>query len=350
MKTALLPLLVCPADHTGLTMSQVAPSQSDTVLAGELTCTLGHTFPITDGVPRVLSGTPEFVDQSGTARTFAAKWEMLHEGDDDARLTRFQHQWFEERFGWPDETALRRFLDGRERILEVGCGRGQDVARYARLSDAQIIGLDLSDVIFRANRDVRGFDNVHFLQGDILAPPFLAETFDFIAADQVLHHTPDAERAFHTLADLLRPNGQIAVYVYRKKALMRELADDHVRALTTALSVDDCIDFSAQMTALGRELSKLDAVITLEDGVPLLGIEPGSHDVQRLIYWHFLKCFWNPDLGERLSTLVNFDWYHPPYASRHTREEVEGWCEQADLDVVHLGVVESGISVRAVRR
>ena len=85
------------------------------------------------------------------------------------------------------------------------------------------------------------------------------------------------------------------------------------------------------MSELGRELSRLDATITLERGVPLLGIEPGEHDVQRLIYWHFLKCFWNEDFSPNLNDLVNFDWYHPPYASRHTEAEVRGWCDELGL-------------------
>ena len=121
------------------------------------------------------------------------------------------------------------------------------------------------------------------------------------------------------------------------------------REVTTKMSVEECMEFSAQVTELGRELSHLDAKVTLEKGVPLLGIEPGTHDVQRLIYWAFLKAFWNDYFSENLNTLVNFDWYHPPYASRHTPEEVRGWCEQAELGIEHLDVSESGISVLARR-
>jgi hypothetical protein len=110
------------------------------------------------------------------------------------------------------------------------------------------------------------------------------------------------------------------------------------------------MEFSEQVAELGRELARLHATIHLDRGVPLLGIPPGDHDVQRLVYWYFLKCYSNEEQGEALSTLVNFDWYHPPYASRHTEDEVRGWCTAAGLDVVHLDVVESGISVRAERR
>jgi hypothetical protein len=103
------------------------------------------------------------------------------------------------------------------------------------------------------------------------------------------------------------------------------------------------------VTELGRELSHLNAKITLEKGIPLLGLPAGEHDVQRLIYWTFFKCFWNEDLGQGISDLVNFDWYHPPYASRHTEEEVLGWCQEDGLEPIHVDVIESGISVRARR-
>lgn len=109
------------------------------------------------------------------------------------------------------------------------------------------------------------------------------------------------------------------------------------------------MEFSDQVTELGRELSKTGARVELEHGVPLLGIEPGEHDVQRLIYWTFLKCFWNENFSDRLNVLVNFDWYHPPYASRHTEAEVRGWCDAAGLEIEHLDLCESGISVLARR-
>jgi hypothetical protein len=130
---------------------------------------------------------------------------------------------------------------------------------------------------------------------------------------------------------------------------LREIADEEVRKLTTKLSVEECMEFSEQVTELGRELSRLKATVTLERGIPLLGLEPGEHDVQRLIYWTFFKCFWNEELGEGVSNLVNFDWYHPPYASRHTEEELLGWCRDAGLEILHLNVIESGISIRARR-
>ena len=187
------------------------------------------------------------------------------------------------------------------------------------------------------------------MQGDILNPPFAPASFDFVIADQVLHHTPDCEGGFREMAQLVAPGGQLAVYVYRKKGMLRELADDHIIDVTSRLSVEECLELSEQLTELGRELSHLNAKVKLERGVPLLGIEPGEHDVQRLIYWTMLKCFWNEDLGWHQSVMVNYDWYSPVYRSRHTEQEVLDWCSEAGLEVVAVDVIESGISVRAER-
>jgi len=313
--------------------------------SGTLVCERGHRFEVRDSVPRLVSDPGE---QAGTFESFSAKWRDVSESDLEQRFVQ-QYVWYVERYGFGDEDGLARFLDGREAILEAGTGLGGDSARFARLSDAQVVGLDLSEGIAMAQRHFGGPENLHYVQGDILALPFRPESFDFVSSDQVIHHTPDAPRAFAELAKLLRPGGALAVYVYRRKALLRELADTHVREISTEMAVDECMEFSSQLTELGRELSRLDAKVTLEKGVPLLGIEPGEHDVQRLIYWHFLKAFWNEDFSERLNTLVNFDWYHPPYASRHTPDEVRGWCADTGLEVERLDLAESGISVLARR-
>jgi SAM-dependent methyltransferase len=333
MRDRLLELLVCPVDHGRLRRDD-----------GALVDDHGHRYPIRDGIPWLADPG----EQAGTAETFGSKWSLVSEEERD-RLAAFQFEWYDKRFGWGSEAGLARHLSGVERVLDAGTGTGYDADRYARLCPGDVVAFDLSESVVAAAERWGERSNLHFAQGDILAPPFAAESFDFVVADQVIHHTPDCARAFRTLASLVRPGGQISVYVYKRKALIRELADEHVRAITTRMSVQECMEFSEQVTELGRELSRLGGRVSLERGVPLLGIEPGEHDVQRLVYWSFLKCFWNEDWDHRLNVLTNFDWYHPPYASRHTEEEMRGWCAECGLDVVHVDVVESGISIRAAK-
>ena len=348
MHPELLDILVAPAG--GGPLSLEGDADGGEVLSGVLVAADGARFPIRDGVPRMVpqENSSVTMDEGATRRSFGAKWAQYREEEKD-QLAEFQYKWFDERFGFAGESALVEFLADRRRVLDAGTGPGLCAARCARLSDAHVVGMDLSDSVITARHRHAEQANLDYVQGDILNPPFAPASFDFVVADQVLHHTPDCVRAFATMAELVAPGGQLAAYVYRKKALLRELADEHIIDMTSRLSVDECLELSEQITELGRELSHLGAKVKLERGVPLLGIEPGEHDVQRLIYWTMLKCFWNEDLGWRQSVMINYDWYSPVYRSRHTEKEVLGWCREAGLEIVNLDVIESGISVRAAR-
>lgn len=348
MRTTVLDVLASPTDGSPLTLRDENIADGE-VLEGILASSDGRTFPIRDGVPRMASVLESADEQADTRTTFGAKWSTITD-EERAQLAGFQHRWFEQRFGYGDEAGLTRAIEDAEWIIDAGTGPGIQAARLARIARGQVVGMDLSESVVRARRSyATDRTNLHYVQGDILNAPFRRRSFDLVVADQVLHHTPDCRRAFHSMAELVRPGGELATYIYRVKPLLRELADEHVRRVSTRMSVDDCMEFSEQVTELGRELSRLGATITLRKGIPLLGLEPGTHDVQRLVYWTFFKCFWNEELGEGVSNLVNFDWYHPPYASRHTEDEVLGWCRDANLEVVHLDVIESGISLRAGR-
>jgi len=137
-------------------------------------------------------------------------------------------------------------------------------------------------------------------------------------------------------------------YVYRLKAPVREYTDDHVRSTISSLPPGEVWDALRPLTELGRALSELHAEIEVPD-VPLLGIEAGTYDVQRLVYWHFAKLFWNDELTFEENLHVNFDWYHPRYAHRHTGEEVRRWCAESGLEVRRFHTEPSGFAVRAVK-
>src|SRR5262245_62088940 len=63
----------------------------------------------------------------------------------------------------------------------------------------------------------------------------------------------------------------------------------------------------------------------------------------------FAKLYWGEGLTFEESHRVNFDWYHPVYAHRHTEAELRRWCEDGGLTITHLDAQESGYTVRAVK-
>ena len=336
MKPALLELLADPESREPLAAEN-----------GSLIAPGGARYEIRDGIPRLSD--PADSGQSETFDSFSWKWSHVSPEEIDQRFVA-QYAWYDERYGFDGDSGLGEFLAGRERILEAGTGLGGDAARFARLApDAEVVAIDLSVGVEVAAKRFGGPPNLHYLQADIMRLPFRPGSFDFVSSDQVIHHTPDAPQAFANLASMLAPGGVLAVYVYRVKAPLRELADDWIRERATAMEPDACMDLGRDLAELGRELSRVGGRVTLERGVPLLGIEPGEHDVQRLIYWTMLKCFWNDDFSRNLNALVNYDWYHPPYASRHTPDEVEAWCAAAGLEIDRLDVGDAGISVLARR-
>ena len=41
------------------------------------------------------------------------------------------------------------------------------------------------------------------------------------------------------------------------------------------------------------------------------------------LYWNFLKCFWNEDLGRETSVVTNYDWYSPSNARRYSKQVLD---------------------------
>jgi SAM-dependent methyltransferase len=337
LKSSIVDLIRSPFDGSPLKLEVSAGTESE-VVTGVLRDGGGRCYPIIEGIPL-------FAEAESGDETFDCKWQRIgdsygHEG----ATRRIRQQWYLDRFGFRDEAGLHGFLKDKKTILDAGCGSGVDSAMFAE-SGRTVVAVDLSrDAAQATYRHLGKWPNVHVLQADLCRLPFGGGAFDYISCDQVLHHTPDTAKSFVALARHLAPGGHLALYVYSRKAPIREFTDDYLRRRTTEMSNEECYEFSRQITLLGRALSELNAKVTLPEAVPLLGIPAGTHDVQRLIYWNVMKCFWNPEYDFETNVMINFDWYHPKFAWRHTPEEVRGWFEKAGLEVERLDVIPSGIS------
>ncbi len=293
---------------------------------------------------------------TNTARSFDDKWtqnprlafdETLREGSE-------VQQWILNRNGFASPAAMRAYLAGRGRILDAGCGNGRVTALLQRLAPAssQITGIDLvaADV---ARANLVALPNVQVASENLLADLTHLGEFDFVYCQEVLHHTGDARRAFLNLSQRVAANGEIAIYVYCKKAAIREFTDDYVRDRIAAMPYAQARAVSAEITDLGRALSETrvngQSVTVRVPSVEMLGIEAGEYELQRFVYHFFMKCFWNANLSHDENVAINYDWYHPQDATRHDLAEVLAWFEEAQLGVVHTHVDPYGITVRGRR-
>ncbi len=350
MKPMLLDYLVCPLCRVGFRLEcEGAPGED--IAIGRLTCRspAEHSYMIRSGVPQLVAGEAWSEEKRQTEGSFSAKWRKAP--DYRRKTERFYTAWYLQRYGFREMMDLKSFLSGKRFILDAGTGTGRDAKMYAENSEAQVFGIDISEGINIASGDshLRDIPNLHLIRADLTSLPFRDGFFDFIACDQVLHHTPDPKDSLRRLLRCLREGAHIAFYVYRKKEPIREFCDDYLRGATTEMPEEDCYRFAESMTKFGKALSDLHVKIQVPEGIPLLGIKAGTYDLQRFFHWNLFKCFWNDEFDYESNVIINFDWYHPKHAHRYTEEDVRGWIVEMGLRILHFDIIESGISVLAVK-
>lgn len=260
-------------------------------------------------------------NQDQTKNIFSEKWVEADDYKNINKLYEFQFEWFLSLYGFKSEEDLKNYLKDKNVIIDTGCGLGYKAAWFAKLAPhAVVFGVDISDSIYVAAKNFNEYSNLYFFKGDISNTGLKAGVVDFTVCDQVIMHTEIPEKTFAHLCDITSANGEFACYVYSKKALPRELIDTYFREETHKIPSDKMWEFSSQLTELGKRLSELNVSFESPD-IPLLGIKGGTYDIQRFIYWNFLKCFWKEDWGFDLSKSTNFDWYAPSNAKRFNKDE-----------------------------
>ena len=146
--------MVAPVTHSSLFLrEESAEIDSHGVASAEPIAGDGELFKVREGVPRMIPARDSSVstDDGATQRSFGAKWAQY--ADEDAEhLSEFQYRWFDERFGFGDETRLASFLSLKGRILDAGTGPGLCAARCARLTEGRVVGMDLSESVSAAKR------------------------------------------------------------------------------------------------------------------------------------------------------------------------------------------------------
>jgi SAM-dependent methyltransferase len=285
-------------------------------------------------------------NQDQTADVFSEKWTECEKMEDVNSFYDFQKDWFLKLYGFASEKEFADFLKDKKSIVDTGCGLGYKAAWFAELAPhASVFGVDISDAVDLAAKNFKGQKNLYFIREDIANTSFRKDSIDFVVCDQVIMHTEVPEQTFKHLAGITSENGIFACYVYSKKALPRELVDDYFRTKTHEISNEKMWEFSEQLTILGKTLSDL-KVKFLSPDIPALGIKGGEYDIQRFIYWNFLKCFWRDEWSFELNKSINYDWYAPSNAKRFSKEEFLEMVKQNDLDVDFLHAEEACYSGR----
>lgn len=111
------------------------------------------------------------------------------------------------------------------RVLDVGCGAGTDLARFAQ-GGALVTGVDLSAsaiALARQNFAQRGLTGeFHEANGERL--PFPDDTFDLVFAHGVVQYTPDGQALVDECRRVLKPGGEAVFQVYNRVSWLNALS------------------------------------------------------------------------------------------------------------------------------
>jgi SAM-dependent methyltransferase len=121
-------------------------------------------------------------------------------------------------------------------VLEVGCGAGVDLARFAR-SGARVTGVDVAASaidLARANFSQQGLDaDLRVADGEHL--PFADDTFDLVYAHGVVQYTANPQALVDECRRVVKPGGQAIFQVYNRVSWLNLLS----KVMKVGLEHDD---------------------------------------------------------------------------------------------------------------
>jgi SAM-dependent methyltransferase len=296
LKQRLLEILVCPFCHRTFNLSQEIV-RGEEIEEGTLLSDCGRSYPIVNGIPRILPSASSSASVSKELGTVTSKLEKTRRS--------FGFQWTKfKRIDEGDKTEFlaktlwtENFFKGKL-VLDAGCGFGR-YAYFAAKFGAEVVGIDLSDAIESASLNTAHLPNVHLVQGDLYNLPFATNTFDAIYSIGVLHHTPDPSAAFSSVSATLRQKGEFSIWVYDRADVGREAINSALRSITTRLP--------------HSLLWKISEVAAEHSSDPPL---------QKLRNYMIIG---NSRVG-------NFDWYSPQYQHHPTEKEVLSWFQTSGFE------------------
>jgi SAM-dependent methyltransferase len=144
-----------------------------------------------------------------------------------------------------------------QRVLDVGCGAGTDLVRFAR-HGARVTGVDIADsAIALARLNVRHHGlSAGLLVADGERVPFADGAFDLVYAHGVVQYTANGRRLVEECRRVLRPGGQAIFQVYNRlswlNALSKIMKVDLEHADAPALCTYSIGEFRSLLTGFSR--------------------------------------------------------------------------------------------------
>jgi SAM-dependent methyltransferase len=225
---------------------------------------------------------------------------------------------------------------GGQVILEAGSGAGR-FTEVLLETGAEIFSFDSSSAVESNWRNNGHFARLHLFQADIFNIPLRQAAFDKVICLGVLQHTPDPERAFKSLSELVRPGGELVVDVYKK-------------------SISSLLHWKYFLRPFAGRMSKRALYRVVACTVPLL--LPAAKSFRRLAgrvgarlvpIVEYSHLGLPADLNKQWAILDTFDMYSPVYDRPQSRRSVERWYKEAGFVEIAVRSGPNGLAGKGRR-
>lgn len=280
---------------------------------------------------------------------YGKHWNVDGAYDDESALA-FQKHLFREMFPGFEERH-----NGEEKIIiDIGCGSG--IAGRAFFGETAInqnhyVCVDPSDALDRCKAEFneRGL-RAKFVRSTIdQLPAHHIPQANIIFCPGVLHYCPDMREALMQLHEQIQKRGELITWVYKKQPRLRAATDECLREYFSGMPAEEAFERMKPLTKLGIALGELNQTITVPEDIFYLGIKAGTYDLQKFIYYHFIKLFYNADLPFVRHNVNNWNAWYPSPVHFHEPHEIEAMVSESGFTVKHWRESGNGIAIIATR-
>src|SRR2546423_1768215 len=176
-----------------------------------------------------------------------------------------------------------------ENALEIGCGIGE-FARLLATRARSVVAIDLSPQMIRlAKSRSANYQNIEYLQGDVMRLSLPAEGYDCIVSMATLHHLPLGE-VLLKMKDALKPDG---VLIIHDLVAADGLVENVRSALAYPVSVARRFWKTGRMRAprevreAWTEHGKGEVYLTLDEVREMCRQYLPEARIQRHLFWHY---------------------------------------------------------------
>lgn len=128
--------------------------------------------------------------------------------------------WLRQVFPHPRLTPIEMSSDRRLSVLDVGCGTGSGLKPFY-WSGWSVTGIDINPLALEICR--KAMPKGRFIHQDFMEWNAAGETFDVVRTDNCLEHIPDPKGSLTKIANLLKLDGRVYLFVPNGASLLFRL-------------------------------------------------------------------------------------------------------------------------------